>query len=215
MAKTPGGLICRNFTREGAAVSRRASVRIGTPPGGYRADFRVAKCENPGGPGARRPRVTLSHGRPAGTARGPGGAKTQSVSPGRAGKPRARGREPQGVPGRKRRDPGPRRNQGRRQAGGESPKTGLGSGRKSPETGAAAGENPEKPSPAGLKTPARGGPPRRKTRKTPGARGKKPGKPRETVSARDGFARPHAYAYARTCTRRRARRPAGAFCACI
>ena len=52
------------------------------PPGGYRADLRVAKCENPGGPGARRPLAARRH------SPGPGGEKAPAVLPGRAGKTR-------------------------------------------------------------------------------------------------------------------------------
>ena len=190
------------------------------PPGGYRADFRVAKCENPGGPGARRPRAARRH------SPGRGGAKAPAVFPGGPGKPAGCGvgaggtgcagagagetRVCRGAEAR----PGCAPEPGSARADWKARNPGLDRAGKPGNRCRGRGNSRKKPARRG-KTPTRGGPPRRKTRKTPGARGKKPGKPRETVSARDGFARPPAYAYARTCTRRRARRPAGAFCACI
>ena len=170
-------------TRTWAAVSKQASVRIGPPPGGYRADFRapkrrsaappdfrVAKCESPGRPGA-----TGSRGRPGGTARARGGAKAPAVLPGRAVKTRglwsgSRGnRVCRGADGA---ILGARRNQGRRGAGRKAQKPGLDRAGK-PENRGCGRANPRKNRPGGARTPGPGQPAAAESPKNPGSPGQK------------------------------------------
>ena len=173
MAKTPGGPICRNFTREGAAVSRRASVRIGTPLGATGPTFAWQSVNTPADP-ARRPLGARRH------SPGPG----RGESPGRFARtgrenPRAAGREP-GKPGcagartvrswvraGTRADAGPAGKPGNRaRIGPKSPETGA-AGRKTREKPGKKREGsrgrPGEPEPAGAKRRPGGLPPEPKT----------------------------------------------------